>query len=82
MIADLLQVTVKGCTLLVSVNRIVSGIYIDYESSFVSASKQGVGASAKRIFEGLQHHSGCKYVVLKTAECGLACAIFMLFAQG
>jgi hypothetical protein len=50
MIADLVEVTVKGCTLLVSMDGVLGGIYIDYESSFVSASKQGVGASAERLF--------------------------------
>ena len=53
MVADLLEVTIEGCTLLVSVDRIVSGIYIDDKSPFVSPSKQSVGASAERIFEGL-----------------------------
>jgi len=45
MVADLLEVTVKGCTLLLSVNRIFGGIDIDNEPPFVSAPKEGVGGS-------------------------------------
>ena len=45
MVADLLEVTVKGCTLLVPVDGIFGGIYIDDESPFVSAPKEGAGGS-------------------------------------
>ena len=51
-IADLVEVTVKGCTLLVSVDGIFGGIYIDDEPPFVSASKEGVGGSADGILKG------------------------------
>ena len=51
-IADLVEVTVKGCTLLVSVDGIFGGIYIDDEPPFVSAPKQGVGGSADGILMG------------------------------
>jgi hypothetical protein len=81
-VADLLEVAVEGGTFLLPVDGVFCGIYIDNESSFVSAPKQGVGASVERIFEGLQPLTGCKHVVLKTAECGLACPILMLFPQG
>jgi hypothetical protein len=45
MVADLLEVTVEGCTLLLSVNRIFGRIDIDNEPPFVSAPKEGVGGS-------------------------------------
>jgi hypothetical protein len=51
-IADLVEITVKGCTLLVSVYGIFGGIYIDDEPPFVSAPKQGVGGSADGILMG------------------------------
>ena len=53
MIADLVEVTVEGCTLLVSVNGVFGGIYINDEPPFVSAPKQGVGRSANGIFKGV-----------------------------
>jgi hypothetical protein len=52
MIADLVEVTVKGCTLLVSVDGIFGGIYIDDEPPLVSAPKQGVDGSTDGIFKG------------------------------
>jgi hypothetical protein len=52
MIADLVEITVKGCTLLVSVDGIFGGIYIDDEPPFVSAPKEDVGGSADGIFKG------------------------------
>jgi hypothetical protein len=45
MVADLLEVIVKGCTLLLSVNRVFGGIDINNEPPFVSAPKEGVGGS-------------------------------------
>jgi hypothetical protein len=45
MVADLIEVTVKGFTLLLSVNRIFGGIDIDNEPPFVSAPKEGGGGS-------------------------------------
>ncbi len=65
MIADLIEITVKGCTLLVSVDGVFSGIYIDDEPPFVSAPKEGVGGSADCIFEGFQTLACCENVVLK-----------------
>jgi hypothetical protein len=52
MVADLLEVTVKGCTLLVPMDGIFGGIYIDDEPPFVSTPEEGFGGSAERIFEG------------------------------
>jgi hypothetical protein len=52
MIANLVEVTVEGCALLVSVNRVLGGIYINNEPPFVSAPKKGVGRSANAIFKG------------------------------
>ena len=51
-VADLLEVTVKGCALLLSVDRIFGAIYIDDEPPFVSAPKEGIGGSADCISEG------------------------------
>jgi hypothetical protein len=50
-VADLVEVTVESSAFLVSMDRIVSGIYLDDEPPFVSPSKQGVGASAERNFK-------------------------------
>jgi len=72
MVADLLEVTVKGCTLLVPVNGIFGGIYIDDEPPLVSAPKEGVGRSADHIFQGFQPLTSCEDVVLKARESGLA----------
>jgi hypothetical protein len=52
MVAELLEVTVKGCTLLVSMDGIFGGIYIHDKPPFVSAPKQGVGGSTDGIFKG------------------------------
>jgi hypothetical protein len=52
MIANPVEVTVKGRTLLVSMDGIFGGIYVDYKPPFISPSKQGVGTSAQRIFQG------------------------------
>ena len=52
-IADLVEVTVERCSLLVSVDGVFGGINIDDESPFVSPSKQGVGGSAEAFFKGL-----------------------------
>jgi len=52
MIASLVEVAVKGCTLLASVHGIFGGIYINDEPPFVSAPKQGVGRSGDGIFKG------------------------------
>ncbi|MGA2402143.1 MAG: hypothetical protein ABSG91_10595 [Syntrophobacteraceae bacterium] len=52
MVAELLEVTVEGCALLLSVNGVFGGIDIDNEPPFISAPKEGVGGSAQRIFEG------------------------------
>jgi hypothetical protein len=82
MVADLIEVTVKGCALLLSVDRVFSGINIDYESPFVSAPKQGIGGPAERIFQGLQSPAGGEYLVLESAQRGLPCSVLMLFAQG
>jgi len=51
-IANLVEVSVKGCTLLISVDGIFGGIYIDYEPPFVAAPKQGVGGSTDGVFKG------------------------------
>ena len=72
MVADLLEVTVKGCTLLVPVDGIFGGIYIDDEPPLVSAPKEGVGRSADHIFQGFQPLTSCEDVVLEARECGLA----------
>jgi hypothetical protein len=82
MVADLLEVTVKGCTILLSVNRVFGGIDIDNEPPFVSAPKEGVGGSIENIFEGLQPLACCENLVLEPAECGLAGTAFMFFPQG
>ncbi len=82
MVADLLEVTIKGCTLLVPVDWIFGGIYIDDEPPFVSAPKEGVGRSADHIFQGFHPFTSCEDVVLKAREYGLAGPIFMLFTQG
>ena len=63
MVADLLEVTVKGCTLLVPVDGIFGGIYIDDEPPLVSAPKEGVGRSADHIFQGFQPLTSCEDVV-------------------
>jgi hypothetical protein len=67
MVADLLEVTVKGCTLLLSVDWIFGGIYIDDEPPFVSAPKEGLGRSADHIFQGFQPLTSCEDVVLEPA---------------
>ena len=82
MIADLVEVTVERCFLLVSVDGVLGGINIDDESPFVSPSKQGVDGSAEAFFEGLQSPAGCEYLVLESAERGLPGAALMLFPQG
>jgi len=43
MVADLVEVAVKGCALLLSVDRVFSGINIDDEPPFVSTPKEGFG---------------------------------------
>jgi hypothetical protein len=53
MVANLFEVTVKGCPLLLSVDGVFSGININDEPPFVSTPKEGFGGSAERIFEGL-----------------------------
>ncbi len=53
MIADMIEVTVESCALLLSVDGVFTGIDIDDESPFVSAPKEGVGGSTERIFESL-----------------------------
>jgi len=53
MVAELLEVTVEGCALLLSVNGVFGGIDIYDEPPFVSAPKEGFGGSAEHIFEGL-----------------------------
>ena len=82
MVADLLEVTVKGCALLLSVDGIFGGIYIDDEAPFVSAPKEGVGGSAERIFEGLEPLTRRENVVFKARQRGLAGSTLMLFPQG
>src|SRR5208337_895145 len=82
MAADLLEVTVKDCILLVPVDGIFGGIYIDDEPPFASAPKEGVGRSADHIFQGFQPVTSCEDVVLKAREYGLAGPTFMLFTQG
>jgi hypothetical protein len=82
MVADLLEVTVKGSPLLLSVDRIFGGINIDDEPPFVSAPKEGVGGSAQRIFESFQALTRRKDLVLESAECGLPGSTLMLFPQG
>ncbi len=81
-VADLIEVTVKSCTLLLSVDGIFSGINIDDEPPFVSAPKEGVGSSADHIFQGFQSLTSCEGVVLKARQCRLAGSAFMLFPQG
>ena len=81
MIADLFEVTIKGRAFLVSVDGVFGGIDIYDEPPLVSAPKQGVGGSANGIFKGFQTLRCCENTILKTGECGLACPIFMLFAQ-
>jgi hypothetical protein len=81
-IADLVGITVKRCTLLVSVHGIFGGIYIDDEPPFVSAPKEGVGGPADGIFKGFQTLACCENLVLEPAECGLAGAASMFFTQG
>ena len=81
-IADLVGITVKRCTLLVSVHGIFGGIYIDDEPPFVSAPKEGVGGPADGIFKGFQTLACCENLVLEPAECGLAGTAFMFFPQG
>jgi hypothetical protein len=68
MVADLLEVTGKGCTHLVSVDGIFGGIYIDDEPPFVSAPKEGLRRSADHIFHGFQPLTSCWDVVLKSRE--------------
>jgi hypothetical protein len=83
MLADLPEVTVKGCALLLSVDGVSTGIDIDDdEPLFVPAPKEGVGRSAEHIFEGFQTLTGCEDVVLKARECGLADPAVVLFSQG
>jgi hypothetical protein len=82
MVADLHEVTVKGRALLLSVNGIFSGIYIDDEPPFVSAPKEGVGGSADCIFEGFQTLACCENLVFESAQRGLAGSVLMLFSQG
>ena len=82
MVADLLEVTVEGCTLLLSVDGVFSGINIDDEPPFVSTPKEGFGGPAERIFEGLQSLTRREDLVLESAKCGLAGSVLMLFAQG
>jgi hypothetical protein len=81
MVADLIEITVKGWTLLVSVGGISGGIDIDDEPPFVSAPKQGVGGSTDHIFQGFQPLTSCEDVVFKATQCGLAGSAFMLFSQ-
>ncbi len=81
MVANQLEVTVKGRPLLLSVDGVFSGININDEPPFVSMPKEGVGRSADHIFEGFQSLTSCEDVVLKTRECRLAGPTFMLFAK-
>ena len=53
MVAELLEVTVEACALLLPVNGVFGGIDIYDEPPFVSAPKEGFGGSAEHIFEGL-----------------------------
>jgi len=82
MLTDLFEVAVKCGALLFSVNGVFSGIHIDDESPFVSPSKQGVGGSAYVFFECPQSPAGREYLILESAERGLAGSILMLFSQG
>ncbi len=81
MIADLLEVTVKGCALLVPVDGIFGGIDIDDEPPFVPASKECVGRSADHILQGFQPFTSCEDVVFEATKCGLAGTAFTLFSQ-
>jgi hypothetical protein len=81
MVADLIEVTVKGCTLLVPMDGIFGGIDIDDEPPFVSASKECVGRSADHIFQGFQPLTSCEDVVFKATQCGLTGSTFMIFSQ-
>jgi hypothetical protein len=71
MVADLLKVAVEGGAFLISMDGVFSGIDIDYEMTFISPSKQGVGGSAEAFFEGLQPLTCREDLVLESAECGL-----------
>ena len=81
MVADLIEVSVKRCTLLVPVDGIFGGIDIDDEPPFVPTSKECVGRSADHIFQGFQPFTSCEDVVFKATQCGLAGSAFMLFSQ-
>ena len=82
MIADLLEVTVKGCTLLASVHGIFGGIYINDEPPFVSTPQEGFGGSAEHIFQSLEPLPGGENLALEPTECRLPGSAIMLFAQG
>jgi hypothetical protein len=81
-IADPFKVTVKGRTLLLSVDGVFNGSDIDDESPFFSAPKEGVGGLGEHILEGFQTLTRCEDVVLKARECGLPRSALMLFPQG
>ena len=81
MVAELLEVTIEGRTLLLSVNGVFGGIDIDDEPPFVPTSKECVGRSADHIFQGFQPFTSCEDVVFKATQCGLAGSAFMLFSQ-
>jgi hypothetical protein len=53
MVAELLEVTIEGRTLLLSVNGVFGGIDIDDEPPLVPAPKEGIGGLAERVFEGV-----------------------------
>jgi len=49
-VADLLEATVEDFRLLVSVDGIFGGIYVNDEPPLVSAPKQGIGGSTDGVF--------------------------------
>jgi hypothetical protein len=79
MVADLLEVTVKGCTLLLPVDGVSSGINIDDQAALVPASKQGIGRSGEALFESFQALLIHEDVVLKATERGLPSSALMVF---
>jgi hypothetical protein len=65
----MVEVAVECGTLLISMDGAFCGIYIDDESPFVSAPKQGLGRPAEAVFKSFETSRHRQDVVLEPAEC-------------